>query len=52
MNKEIAELLKSNRKIINITPEDVIDVENINESQESLKLPETHKSKDGPDSTS
>ena len=27
MNKEIAELLKSNRKIINITPEDVIDVE-------------------------
>jgi len=52
MNKEIAELLKSNRKIINITPADVIDVEDINESQESPKLPSTHKSKDDQDSTS
>jgi len=52
MNKEIVELLKSNRKIINITPADVIDVEDINESQESPKLPSTHKSKDDQDSTS
>ena len=52
MNKEIAELLKSNRKIINITPEDVIDAKSIDESQESPKLPSTNKSEDDPDSTS
>jgi phage terminase small subunit len=52
MNKEIAELLKSNRKIINITPEDVIDAESTNESQESPKLPLTNKPQTDPDSTS
>jgi hypothetical protein len=52
MNKEIAELLKSNRKIINITPEDVIDVKSIDESQESPQLTSTNKSEDAPDSTS
>ena len=52
MNKEIAELLKSNRKIINITPEDVIDVESTNESPESPKLPLTKKSESDPGSTS
>jgi hypothetical protein len=52
MNKEIAELLKSNRRIINITPEDVIDVEGIDESQGSPKLPATHKSGSDQDSTS
>ena len=52
MNKEIAELLKSNRKIINITPEDVIDVKGIDESQESPKLPSTSKTESDTDSTS
>ena len=52
MNKEIAELLKSNRKIINITPEDVIDVESTNESTPEPKLPLTKQTKSDPDSTS
>ena len=52
MNKEIAELLKSNRKIINITPEDIIDVESTNESQESPQLTSTNKPENDPDSTS
>ena len=52
MNKEIAELLKSNRKIINITPEDVIDVKDINESQESPKVPSVNKPETDPGSTS
>ena len=43
MNKELAELLKSNRKIINITPEDVIDVEEIDEPQQSLVAPSPNK---------
>ena len=43
MNKEIAELLKSNRKIINITPEDVIDVESKDTDQliENKPLPQS-----------
>ena len=52
MNKEIAQLLKSNRKIINITPEDVIDVESTNESTQEPKLPLTKKSQSDQDSTS
>jgi len=52
MNKEIAELLKSNRKIINITPEDVIDVESTNESTPTLKLSPTKPTQSDPDSTS
>ena len=52
MNKEIAELLKSNRKIINITPEDIIDVESTNESQESPQLTSMNKPENDPDSTS
>jgi len=52
MNKEIAELLKSNRKIINITPEDIIDVQSTDESKESPTLPLSNKSEDDPDSTS
>ena len=52
MNKEIAQLLKSNRKIINITPEDVIDVESTNESTPALKLSPTKQTKSDEDSTS
>jgi len=52
MNKEIAELLKSNRKIINITPEDIIDVESTSESSPAPKLPSTQQTKSDPDSTS
>ena len=52
MNKEIAELLKSNRKIINITPEDVIDVESTSESSPAPKLPSTKQTKSDEDSTS
>jgi len=52
MNKELAELLKSNRKIINITPEDVIDVENKDESQESPELSLANKTETDQDSTS
>jgi len=52
MNKEIAELLKSNRKIINITPEDVIDVESTSESTPEQKLPSTNKIQSDSDSTS
>tara|TARA_R110002020_G_scaffold399004_1_gene608891 strand:+ start:421 stop:948 length:528 start_codon:yes stop_codon:yes gene_type:complete len=52
MNKEIAELLKSNRKIINITPEDVIDVKDIDESPKSPQLQSVNKVKSGQDSTS
>ena len=52
MNKEIAQLLKSNRKIINITPEDVIDAESTNESQESPGLPLVNKIETDQDSTS
>ena len=52
MNKEIAQLLKSNRKIINITPEDVIDVESIDEAKESPKLSLSNKTETDQDSTS
>ena len=52
MNEELAELLKSNRKIINITPEDVIDVENTSESSPEAKLPLTKETKSDEDSTS
>jgi len=52
MNEEIAQLLKSNRKIINITPEDVIDVESTNESTPAPKLPLTKQTQSDPDPTS
>jgi len=52
MNEEIAELLKSNRKVINITPEDVIDVESTNESTSAPKLPVTKRTQSDQDSTS
>jgi hypothetical protein len=52
MNKEIAELLKSNRKIINITPEDIIDVQSTDESKESPTLPLSNKTETDKDSTS
>ena len=52
MNKEIAELLKSNRKIINITPEDVIDVVSTDEFPQSPKLTSTSKTESDNDSTS
>ena len=52
MNKEIAELLKSNRKIINITPEDVIDVESTNESTSEPKLSLAKQTQSDSDSTS
>ena len=52
MNKEIAELLKSNRKIINITPEDVIDIEVTNESKQSPQPLTPIKTKSDQDSTS
>ena len=45
MNEELAELLKSNRKIINITPDEVIDVVSTDESQQSEKLLSKHKIK-------
>ena len=51
MNKEIAELLKSNRKIINITPEYVIDGEGTSESQQSTELPLENKTQSDSDST-
>ena len=52
MNKEIAELLKSNRKIINITPEDVIDIETTDESKQLVQSPSPAKTKHDQDSTS
>ena len=52
MNKEIAELLKSNRKIINITPEDIIDIEEIDESKQLSPPLSPIKTKSDPDSTS
>ena len=52
MNKEIAELLKSNRKIINITPEDVIDVEETDESKQLPQSPSPTETKSDQDSTS
>jgi len=52
MNKEIAELLKSNRKIINITPEDVIDVKSTSESTPEPKLSSTKQIQSDSDSTS
>ena len=52
MNEELAELLKSNRKIINITPEDVIDVEGTDESPQSLEPPSKNKAQSDSDSTS
>ena len=52
MNKEIAELLKSNRRIINITPEDVIDIEEINESKQLSQPQSPTKTGNDQDSTS
>ena len=52
MNKEIAELLKSNRKIINITPEDIIDTEVTDESKQLLPTLSPTKTKSDQDSTS
>jgi len=52
MNIELAELLKSNRKIINITPEDVIDIEKINESKQLTPPLSPTKTEDDQDSTS
>ena len=52
MNKEIAELLKSNRKIINITPEDVIDMSATDESKQLPESPSPTKTKSDQDSTS
>ena len=52
MNEEIAELLKSNRKIINITPEDVIDVEETDESKQLPQSPSPTETKSDQDSTS
>ena len=52
MNEEIAELLKSNRRIINITPEDIIDIEETNESKQLSKSPSPIEIKSAPDSTS
>ena len=52
MNKEIAELLKSNRKIINITPEDVIDTEVTDESKQLSSTLSPTKTKSDQDSTS
>ena len=52
MNKEIAELLKSNRKIINITPEDIIDIEETDESKQLSPPLTPTKTKSDPDSTS
>ena len=52
MNKEIAELLKSNRKIINITPEDVIDVKSTSEATPEPKRSSTKQIQSDSDSTS
>jgi hypothetical protein len=52
MNKELATLLKSNRKIINITPEDVIDVESTDEEQTKPELLSVSKSESDQGSTS
>ena len=52
MNKEIAELLKSNRRIINITPEDVIDIEETTESKQLSESPSPTETKSHQDSTS
>jgi hypothetical protein len=52
MNKEIAELLKSNRKIINITPEDVIDIEVTTEAKQLPDSPSPTETKSDQDSTS
>ena len=52
MNEELAELLKSNRKIINITPEEIIDVESTSESSPEPKLLSTTQTKADEDSTS
>ena len=52
MNKEIAELLKSNRKIINITPEDVIDISVTDESKQLSQPLSQTKTTDDQDSTS
>ena len=52
MNKEIAQLLKSNRKIINITPEDVIDIEVTDESKQLSPPLSPTKTKSDQDSTS
>ena len=52
MNKEIAELLKSNRKIINITPEDVIDIEAKDEAKQLAQPLSPTKTKSDQDSTS
>ena len=52
MNEELAELLKSNRKIINITPEDVIDVVSTDEFPQSPKLSSKSKTESDNDSTS
>ena len=52
MNKELAELLKSNRKIINITPEEVIDEESIDEEQTKPELLSVSKSESDQGSTS
>jgi phage terminase small subunit len=51
MNKEITELLKSNRKIINITPEDIIDIEETNESKQLSPPLTPTKTKSDQDST-
>ena len=52
MNEELAELLKSNRKVINITPDEVIDVVSTDESPQSPKLSSTSKTESDIDSTS
>ena len=52
MNEELAALLKSNRKIINITPDEVIDVVSTDEPQQSEKLLSKHKIKSDQDPTS
>ena len=52
MNEELAELLKSNRKIINITPEDVIDIEATDESKQLPQPLTPIKTKSDQDSTS
>ncbi len=52
MNKEIADLLKSNRKIINITPEEVIDVESTTEDREPQPVLSIRKPQSDQGSTS
>jgi len=51
MNEELAELLKSNRKIINITPEDIIDIEATDESKQLPESPSPTKPQSDQDST-